>query len=229
MPRCSIWKASSTSDPYLALSARKHDGITIVGRRQGGVQRRGLKVDVDLHTTNTCILRTFIQQYLSGNRENYTRRMRLLQRSQKRYKALLRFAATNLTETHTFRNRMRSQDPKQQWYLSKGFSDLMPHDLSTFFHHIAQGGSEPHHWRRANTNNTTQKHVATAGVVVLAVITAVQPGRGTHKAFATAEAHSHQDFRIALTRWCTSADAIENRWTQRGKEAKAAAAVATKV
>ena len=29
---------------------------------------------------------------------------------------------------------------------------------------------------------------------------------GTHKAFATADAHSHQDIRIALTRWWTSAD-----------------------
>lgn len=70
---------------------------------------------------------------------------------------------------------------------------------------------------------TTTKQTGVIGFFALS--TAVQakpsqakPAEHTHKAFATADAHSHQDFRIALIRWCTSASAVDKgRHSKRGR------------
>lgn len=49
----------------------------------------------------------------------------------------------------------------------------------------------------------------------------VRQQQGTHKAFATADAHSHQDFLIALIRWCTSAGADSTNSSRRRKRERA--------
>ena len=70
---------------------------------------------------------------------------------------------------------------------------------ATSRHHIAYAKRK--HTTRVDGPTSTKQPQQKGSVVDKYRCYGRTASQGTHKAFATAEAHSHQDIRIAFTRW----------------------------